>query len=155
MHGRRPRRLARDYAVTMLPSVASLRTLRSLPPGPGGRKAYAGFGDPFFSPEQAAEAGSPASGTAEVAALTSIGLQTRGLPVRLRAAPRTSDLDSAQLARLPRLPETVEHDIAAFVERTGADEIMITCNIHDHAKRLRSFELVAKMMYAGHAASPQ
>ena len=92
----------------MLPSVASLRTLRSLPPGPGGRKAYVGFGDPFFSPEQAAEAGSPASGTAEVAELTSIGLQTRGLPVRLRAAPRTSDLDSAQLARLPRLPDTAD-----------------------------------------------
>ena len=40
-------------------------------------------------------------------------------------------------------PDTVEREIAAFIERTGADEVMITANIHDHAKRLRSFELVA------------
>ncbi len=45
-------------------------------------------------------------------------------------------------------PGTVEREIAAFVERTGADEVMITANIHDHAKRLRSFELVAGMMGA-------
>ena len=43
-------------------------------------------------------------------------------------------------------PDTVEREIAAFVEQTSADEIMITSNIHDHAKRLRSFELVAEMM---------
>ena len=43
-------------------------------------------------------------------------------------------------------PDTVEREIAAFVERTGANEIMITANIHDHAKRLRSFELVAGVM---------
>ena len=60
-------------------------------------------------------------------------------------------VDEALSCSTADAPDTVEHDIAAFVERTGADEIMITCNIHDHAKRLRSFELVAKMMYAGHA----
>ena len=43
-------------------------------------------------------------------------------------------------------PDTIEREIAAFVEHTGADEVMITANIHDHAKRLRSFELVAGMM---------
>ena len=45
-------------------------------------------------------------------------------------------------------PDTVEREIASFVERTGADEIMITSNIHDHGKRLRSFKLVAEMMAA-------
>ena len=100
--------LARSHAVTMLPSVASLRTLRSLPPGPAGRKAYVGFGDPFFSAEQAAEARLPADETVETAALASSGLETRGLKVRLRAAPRTGGLDSAELARLPRLPDTAD-----------------------------------------------
>ena len=45
-------------------------------------------------------------------------------------------------------PDTVEREIASFVEQTGADEIMITSNIHDHGKRLRSFKLVAEMMAA-------
>jgi luciferase family oxidoreductase group 1 len=40
-------------------------------------------------------------------------------------------------------PETVQKGLAAFIERTGADELMITGNIFDHAARLRSFEITA------------
>jgi luciferase family oxidoreductase group 1 len=43
-------------------------------------------------------------------------------------------------------PETVARSIAAFVERTGADELMITSQIHDHGSRLRSFEIAAQCM---------
>ena len=57
-------------------------------------------------------------------------------------------LAEAQSCTAVGAPDTVEREIAAFVEQTGADEIMITANIHDHAKRLRSFELVAGMMGA-------
>ena len=38
---------------------------------------------------------------------------------------------------------TVRAGIAAFVARTGADELMVTANIFDHGKRKRSFEIVA------------
>jgi luciferase family oxidoreductase group 1 len=41
---------------------------------------------------------------------------------------------------------TVKEKIEAFVERTGADELMITSQIHDHAARLRSYEIVAEAM---------
>jgi luciferase family oxidoreductase group 1 len=41
-------------------------------------------------------------------------------------------------------PETVRQGLAAFLERTGADELMVTAQIFDHAARLRSFELVAE-----------
>lgn len=40
-------------------------------------------------------------------------------------------------------PTTVKAAIEAFVERTGADELMITSQIFDHAARLRSYEIVA------------
>jgi luciferase family oxidoreductase group 1 len=40
-------------------------------------------------------------------------------------------------------PDTVRDGLRAFIERTGADELMVTAQIHDHAARLRSFELVA------------
>ncbi len=43
-------------------------------------------------------------------------------------------------------PETVRRQLEAFVARTGADELMITAQIHDHRARLRSFELVAGMI---------
>jgi luciferase family oxidoreductase group 1 len=39
--------------------------------------------------------------------------------------------------------ETVRRGLDAFVERTGADELMVTAQIYDHAARLRSFEIVA------------
>ncbi|SIT53989.1 putative enzyme [Mesorhizobium prunaredense] len=40
-------------------------------------------------------------------------------------------------------PETVRQGIAAFVRRTGADELMVTAQIFDHAARVRSFEILA------------
>ncbi len=40
-------------------------------------------------------------------------------------------------------PETVRRGIAAFIERTGADELMITSQIFSHAARLHSYALLA------------
>ncbi len=40
-------------------------------------------------------------------------------------------------------PATVRDGLAAFAERTGADELMVTSQIYDHAARLRSYEIVA------------
>ena len=40
-------------------------------------------------------------------------------------------------------PATVRRGIAAFLERTGVDELMVTGAIFDHAARRRSLELVA------------
>jgi luciferase family oxidoreductase group 1 len=40
-------------------------------------------------------------------------------------------------------PEQVRDGLAAFAERTGADELMITSQIHDHEARLRSYTIVA------------
>jgi luciferase family oxidoreductase group 1 len=40
-------------------------------------------------------------------------------------------------------PETVRRGLGAFVARTGADELMVTSMIFDHAARVRSFEITA------------
>lgn len=42
-------------------------------------------------------------------------------------------------------PETVARDMQAFIERTGADELMITSQIFEHAARLRSYEITAQV----------
>ena len=47
--------LARTHAVSQVPSAAALRTLRALPPGSTKREKLIGFGDPYFSTEQAAQ----------------------------------------------------------------------------------------------------
>ena len=38
---------------------------------------------------------------------------------------------------------TVRNALAAFIERTKADELMITAQIFDHSARLRSYEIAA------------
>lgn len=40
-------------------------------------------------------------------------------------------------------PEMVRRDLRDFIAKTGADELMITSQIFDHAARLRSFEIAA------------
>ena len=40
-------------------------------------------------------------------------------------------------------PQTVRNALAAFIERTKADELMITAQIFDHSARLRSYEIAA------------
>ncbi|HTC11214.1 MAG TPA: LLM class flavin-dependent oxidoreductase [Acetobacteraceae bacterium] len=44
--------------------------------------------------------------------------------------------------------ETVRAGMAGFVERTGADELMVTANVFDHDLRKRSFQLVAEISRA-------
>jgi luciferase family oxidoreductase group 1 len=70
--------------------------------------------------------------------------------------PPVDDFD-AQLTPMDRLgisemlacsivgsPETVQQGIASFVAATGADELMVTSQIFDHAARLRSYEITAQ-----------
>ena len=43
-------------------------------------------------------------------------------------------------------PDVVDAAIGRFIERTGADELLLTSAIHDHAARLRSYEIAAEVM---------
>lgn len=52
-------------------------------------------------------------------------------------------LDQALSCAVVGSPETVRQGVASFAARTGADELMITAQIFDHAARLRSFEILA------------
>jgi luciferase family oxidoreductase group 1 len=46
-------------------------------------------------------------------------------------------------------PTTVHQAIDAFIARTGTDELIITSQVFDHAKRLRSFEIVGALQKRG------
>jgi CHAT domain-containing protein len=94
--------LARTHAVSQIPSAAALRTLRQLPQGSDKREKLIGFGDPLFSAEQAADA------QKEDAARVQVAIAQRGIPLKRRASAQTMNVDSASLARLPRLPDTAE-----------------------------------------------
>jgi luciferase family oxidoreductase group 1 len=76
-----------------------------------------------------------------------------GRPTRLQP-PREGYLDNLGPAERGMLDQvlscsaigargTVAAQLEAFIARTGADELMITSQIFDHAKRLRSYEITA------------
>ncbi len=55
-------------------------------------------------------------------------------------------LDSVLSSAAIGSPDTVRRELLAFIERTGADELMITSQIFEHAARLHSYEITAEMM---------
>ena len=46
-------------------------------------------------------------------------------------------------------PETVRRQLAGLLERTGADELMLTTMVYDIGDRIRSFELIAEKVAGG------
>ncbi|MET0728274.1 MAG: LLM class flavin-dependent oxidoreductase [Acidimicrobiales bacterium] len=48
-------------------------------------------------------------------------------------------------SRIDGDPDTVRDELTALVDRTGADELMVTTLLHSPADRLRSYELVADL----------
>lgn len=94
--------LARAHNVTTLPSSSALRTVRSLPKGAPGRSQLIAFGDPLFSEQEAAEAEEAST------SISNAVVATRSLPLKRRSSPNLNGVDSAELAMLPRLPDTAD-----------------------------------------------
>lgn len=148
--------LAKTAAITQLPSVASLGSLRTLPPPRGERQAFIGFGDPWFSPQQAVEA----SRETQVAQLQTRGarglMQTRGVPLVRRNAPSTQNIDSAELAQLPRLPDTAD-EVRSIALALNADPIKdVFTGREANERRVRSMDISNRkvVMFATHGLVP-
>jgi CHAT domain-containing protein len=145
--------LARNYAVTMVPSSAALRTLRQLPPGKPGRGELMAFGDPLFSVEQAAEA-EKAETPIKVADAGTVA--TRGMPLKRRSSPKLEGVDSAELAMLPRLPDTAEElkSIALALQADPAKVLKLGKDANEDAVKtmdLSGFKVIA---FATHGLVP-
>ena len=78
----------------------------------------------------------------------------RGTPGRLQPPVDALDLTYEEAALIDDMlacraigaPATVRAKIAAFLDRTQPDELIVTSQVFDHAARLRSFELLAEVM---------
>jgi CHAT domain-containing protein len=124
--------------VTVLPSVASLRTLRSSPAGDRARRPLVAFADPVFNARQAAEAAAPGAAT-QVADTGSVAA-VRGARLHLRAGPGTRGLDSAQLAMLPRLPDTGD-EVRAMAVALEADPSTLFLGADANEDRVKTMDL--------------
>ena len=138
--------LTRDIAVAQVPSVTALTALRSLPAGNPNRKNFIGFGDPYFSAQQEKQADKQAKPTQ---------LATRGVPLNLRSAPKTSGVSSAELALLPRLPDT-SLELEEIGKAIGADDGDIFLHRQASVKQVISTDLSNRkvVMFATHGLVP-
>lgn len=64
------------------------------------------------------------------------------MPARVPQA--EAQVQRALSASITGSPETVRRQLAEFIARTGADELLIAGQIFDHAARLRSYAIVAE-----------
>lgn len=140
--------LMRKAAVAQLPSVTALASLRRLAPGDPERRPFIGFGDPYFSTEQAVEAERKKALGQQVA--------MRGLPLRLRNVPKTQAVDAAELALLPRLPDTAEEirDIAVALGAEADRDVFLHAAASE--KSVFSADLANRrvVMFATHGLVP-
>lgn len=139
--------LMRRIAIAQLPSVTSLASLRRLPSGSDDRLPFIGFGDPFFSEEQAAQADRKAA-TQQVA--------MRGVPLRLRNIQRNQAVDSAELALLPRLPDTAQEirDIAAALGAEPARDVFLNKSVNEKTVFETDLSNRRVIMFATHGLVP-
>ncbi|WP_062311095.1 CHAT domain-containing protein [Polynucleobacter sinensis] len=137
--------LTREIAVAQVPSVTALTALRSLPEGNSNRKNFIGFGDPYFSGAQERNAQKSAS----------TQLATRGRPLALRSVPKTAGVSSAELALLPRLPDT-SLEIEEIGKVVGAQSSDIFLHKQASVKQVTSMDLSDRkvIMFSTHGLVP-
>ncbi len=141
--------LVRQVALTQLPSISALTTLRRTPAPTGERRLFLGIGDPLFSKEQAAEQAAPP-------VLLASASTTRGMPIRLRSAPKTSEVSSAELALLPRLPDTAD-ELMEIAKTLGADplqDLMLQKNANEKAVKGMNLANRRIISFATHGLVP-
>lgn len=113
--------LIRKASITILPSVSSLVTLRTLPAGDPNRRAFVGFGDPVFNAEQLAQS-QERKGFRDTVSVAKRGtaIQIRGVRITEKGRLDNSDITTIQLGKLNRLPDTAE-EIKSIAQTVGAD----------------------------------
>jgi len=104
--------LAKSHAITTVPSLGTLVTLRNMRAAGGGRKAFVGFGDPHFSVDQARAAASTRRDT-------QAGPEPR-VAFRSVSVSPGEEVNTRALGDLPRLPDTAD-EIRTLATVTGAD----------------------------------
>ena len=147
--------LLRRHAITQVPSVNALVTLRALPArtdaGLGSGASFAGIGDPIFSRAQmtALSAGG-SSVSVRGASVTVRG----GAQVALRSAGRLDQIDSAELGRLERLPDTSDEvrEIAAIFG-AGSD-VLLQTSANEKEVKGRDWRRKRVILFATHGLVP-
>jgi CHAT domain-containing protein/predicted negative regulator of RcsB-dependent stress response len=150
--------LIRKVSVTRLPSASTFLALRTLSEGDPGRKAFAGFGDPFFNPRQLAE--DDVRKEMEKPAMLIAGQEgqilVRGIRISNEGLLDNNKIISCTINDLNRLPDT-SAEITHIADALGADQnsdIFLGKQASEH--QVKSMDLSDRKViaFATHALVP-
>lgn len=143
--------LARTHAVSLMPSASALVTLRKLPPAKPGRTELVAFGDPLFSQDEADEAAKAQANTQ----IADAGV-TRGAPLKRRSSPQLEGVASADLAMLPRLPDTADElkSIALALQADPSKALHLGKDANEQVVKSMDLSGVKVLAFATHGLVP-
>ena len=146
--------LVRQVSLTRLPSVSALIGLRSLPPGDPARKAFAGFGDPIFNPEQMLTAKQNEHSTKM--AQRGAQFQIRGVRITQQGSIDQTNLVSNRLSMLNRLQDTAEEVISVgqSLQADAQQDLFLGPKATEHTVRSLDLSNRRVVYFATHALVP-
>jgi len=146
----------RKASITRLPSVSSFVTLRALPEGDPSRRAFAGFGDPFFNQAQLLRAKKEKARYRIKLASRGGSLYVRGIRLTETGTLDSEAISSSQLGNLNRLPDTAEEikSIAIALDADAAKDIFLGENASEHQVKTMDLSDRRVIAFATHALVP-
>ncbi|MGD9238739.1 MAG: CHAT domain-containing protein [Desulfobacterales bacterium] len=148
--------LIRKVSITRQPSVSSFITLRSLPQGSPERKAFAGFGDPFFNRQQLTQAETEKRPPKTQLARLQKPLQVRGIRITDTGNLDSDTITSSHLGMLNRLPDTSD-EILSIAEALSADsenDVFVGKRASEHLVKTMDLSDRRVIAFATHALVP-
>jgi len=148
--------LIRNVSVTVLPSVSTFVTLRGLPPSDPNRKAFAGFGDPIFSKDQAANLDAGKKEKSTILASRGTRLQVRGVRICEEGNIDNKQINSIKLEDLNRLPDTAGEitDTANALHADLAQDVYLGKNASERKLKTMTLSDRRVISFATHALIP-
>ncbi|HCW07694.1 MAG TPA: hypothetical protein DGG95_10070, partial [Cytophagales bacterium] len=148
--------LIRNCSITTIPSISSFVSLRSLPRGAETRKAFAGFGDPYFNKAQLSQALSEMRQLTAERTSGGYKINVRGIRVTQDGNLDSNKILSCDIERLGRLPDTAQEiqSIAAVLEATSEQDVYL--GLRASEKQVKTMNLSDRRViaFASHALVP-
>jgi CHAT domain-containing protein len=149
--------LARQHAITAIPSVSTLKALRTTELVDAQRQKLIGFGDPYFNKREAEEAAKEAAATPVVADPEPdpgdpyLGEDPLGPPIGMQRGLPQGDFSEA-LAELPRLPDTAEElrAIASALDVNPATALRLGKEANEQVVKSTKLSLYRIVAFATH-----
>jgi CHAT domain-containing protein len=148
--------LIRQVAITRCPTVSSFVTLRNLPKSNPDRKAFAGFGDPFFNQKQQTQEKQDQSAYKAEHAQVDGGLHVRGIRITQSGNLDSDKIASSHLGLLNRLPDTADEikSIAMTLDADLTKDLFLGTRASE--QRVKNMDLSDRQViaFATHALVP-